>query len=698
MKKHTFFIAMFLLSISNLWGQTNEWAGYWETQYVAGDVSGTFLEDGQTEFGTGTAEDPYLIKSGADLAKLAQKVKTNTYEGKHFKLAVDIDLTEKLWYPIGTGGDPEHPFKGYFDGDNHIISNLKITADAITAADGCGLFGKASNGSIKNLGIKNATISITGNSIQNVGGLIGNCASNVSNCYIDNITITGGMNRISGFIGKCWANSFTNCYAVNVTLDASGTNPRGGLIAEMGGTPNTLTNCYAANVTINNKPAHESEADYLGTLAGKIAENATFINCFSDISLCGTTNGVTFRKGDGTTVTIDNSNKTSNEFIKSTVAFADGEVAYLLNQYPQNSLYWSVSSTHANTVYPCFANETNARIYKLSATAYVGATITELNYSQGKEPITSATINENSITAIHLANDYDIPENEFNSLISKYGNANTLKYMPENSSIIGNNIIKSNSAPIITLTDGVPFYCPVTIDNATVSYSRNFVDGWNTICLPFAYAIANNDEDKIEEMTAGTAESVSFEYVTSNTEANKPYLINIKNTGVKTFNATGVTIPTSDTMNHTSQNGYTFTGIFTPSTVKNGYGLVLDAATNSVMFKKIPENGSAISSFRAYLAGSFNDDGTPSSAPLRIIHGDGESGATNVEKTAEKDIFRMYGGSNCINIVCGKAQVINIYSIDGSLIKTVKLNKGSNSIDGINKGIYLINNQKTVVK
>ena len=52
--------------------------------------------------GEGTAEKPYLIETGADLAFLAKTVNEGeAYEGKYFTQTADIDLGNKEWTPIG---------------------------------------------------------------------------------------------------------------------------------------------------------------------------------------------------------------------------------------------------------------------------------------------------------------------------------------------------------------------------------------------------------------------------------------------------------------------------------------------------------------------------------------------------------------------------------------------------------------------
>ena len=51
--------------------------------------------------GTGTAEDPYQIANGAQLAYLASSVNSGeTYAGKNFVLTANIDLNGLPWTPI----------------------------------------------------------------------------------------------------------------------------------------------------------------------------------------------------------------------------------------------------------------------------------------------------------------------------------------------------------------------------------------------------------------------------------------------------------------------------------------------------------------------------------------------------------------------------------------------------------------------
>jgi hypothetical protein len=152
--------------------------------------------------------------------------------GTYYKLAADIDLSEwnsspssngggAGWTPIGFATwsgyslNPDHTFRGNFDGQGHIISNLYINGGSNDRND-VGLFGfvgdnsgSAAPRSIKNLGIESGNVQTTG---ERVGGIIGSIALpwggsySINNVFNNaNITSTDGDpddgNRVGGIVG-----------------------------------------------------------------------------------------------------------------------------------------------------------------------------------------------------------------------------------------------------------------------------------------------------------------------------------------------------------------------------------------------------------------------------------------------------------------------------------------------------------------
>ena len=189
--------------------------------------------------GSGTAEDPYLIANGAQLARFASMV-NGGQTSINGKLTADILLnntegwenwnesTEGLnsWTPIGSGGQP---FTGTLDGDGHSVSGIYINS----TADYQGLVGYlGGGGTLQNLGVKASYIK----GGYYVGGVCGGKRGTVTNCY--NSGTVAGSNQVGGVCGLNFGN-VTNCYN---TGSVTGTNNVGGVCG--GNYDGTVTNCY----------------------------------------------------------------------------------------------------------------------------------------------------------------------------------------------------------------------------------------------------------------------------------------------------------------------------------------------------------------------------------------------------------------------------------------------------------------------
>ena len=177
--------------------------------------------------GTGTKEDPIIISSDLELAKLARDVETwQMKDSKYFKLANDISLDKGLWMPIGNTKYSWAFFKGKFDGDGHTIDNMHICWKDNSGSWGAwGLFsvlnGQASDEArvcrITNLIIDYAVVEKeegympVGNGL-NIGILAGELAggnSEISNIIIRNSKITDNKETyttpeiaVGGIVGK----------------------------------------------------------------------------------------------------------------------------------------------------------------------------------------------------------------------------------------------------------------------------------------------------------------------------------------------------------------------------------------------------------------------------------------------------------------------------------------------------------------
>ena len=145
--------------------------------------------------GSGTADDPYIITTAAELNNIRSNL------GGHYRLGGNINLSAYTnWEPIGT---TVTPFTGSLDGDRFTVSNLKIVRPT---EDYVGLFGSV-KGSISRINLAN--VDVQGKDYT--GGLLGA----ISSGQVEEATVTGtvqGTNNVGGLGGL-----FSNTAAVNAS-------------------------------------------------------------------------------------------------------------------------------------------------------------------------------------------------------------------------------------------------------------------------------------------------------------------------------------------------------------------------------------------------------------------------------------------------------------------------------------------------
>jgi len=151
----------------------------------------------------------------------------------------NIDLSG---YQRGEGwvsiGNWNNPFKSIFDGNNKVITGLKINR---SGTGYYGLFGYISGGTVRNLGVIN--INIQGG--LNVGGVAGYLTNNgiIENCYS-----TGSISneRSSCYVGGVVGSSFAtvrNCYSTcSISATSSDLCTVGGVVGSSNG---SIANCYS---------------------------------------------------------------------------------------------------------------------------------------------------------------------------------------------------------------------------------------------------------------------------------------------------------------------------------------------------------------------------------------------------------------------------------------------------------------------
>ena len=143
--------------------------------------------------GSGTAADPYLIKSAEDYVYFAKSVATDFYTGKYFKMTKSVDISSLPTAEVRAGLSA-HQFRGTFDGSNCAIRGVTITTGSQQA-----LFYAIYTGTVKNLCTYGSNKSgVCAGSIcayLDAGGTIQNCSNYIT---IEHSKALGGSGNAAG--------------------------------------------------------------------------------------------------------------------------------------------------------------------------------------------------------------------------------------------------------------------------------------------------------------------------------------------------------------------------------------------------------------------------------------------------------------------------------------------------------------------
>lgn len=217
--------------------------------------------------GTGTKNDPYVIKGANHWKNMVRKVNTEPtdYASAYYKVAADIDFKNEVI-------DSIHVFKGVLDGDNHTLNNAKI-GDGTASHQA---FFYLLNGTVKNLNFNNITVTggnATGAASSAAVISAGNSslAFTIDNCHVSNSIITSGPHDgdkggsyAAGLVGRCNNDNaiINNCSVSASTISCEVANVGGlvGLISK-----GKLMNVISEGNTISTKQT------YAGGIAGNIS-------------------------------------------------------------------------------------------------------------------------------------------------------------------------------------------------------------------------------------------------------------------------------------------------------------------------------------------------------------------------------------------------------------------------------------------
>lgn len=230
-----------------------------------------------------------------------------------------------------------------------------------------------------------------------------------------------------------------------------------------------------------------------------------------------------------------------------------------------------------------------------------------------------------------------------------------------------NMIIKVTFAETQTYADGQALNLNTGLTN--IAYNRTFPEGWSTVCLPFATpAIAfGENATSVQEFVSADESGLNFAEVQT-LEANKPYLIYFaiaKET--PTYFGTEIT---STTPVSVTKGDYTFVGSYDAVMSMSGkYGV---ATINDVQKVILGGENSTLQATRAY----FTKKGEMP-AQVRInLYGEGGDGTTGIGQVENSG-----------------TPTYDVYTLQG-----VQVLKGASSLNGLQKGIYIVNGKKVVIK
>lgn len=288
---------------------------------IFGDVTtGVASATGEFSSGMGTAVNPYLLSSSADLENLSELVRdgavdnTNNggaaYSSLCYKLTSNINMNNRLlgftaenepylssgdvsslsvFTPLGTS---TKPFTGTFDGDGHTISGLYATGTL------GGLFGCISGSTVTNLSVSASYFSVSGAA----GGIVGSAASSaISACSTAATVYVGSSGSAGGVVGVSDSSSVDNCTTSARVNSTSTTGGAGGVVGEATAS-SVLNSCNGGRVF-----SAVNGGGIIGLMTGGSVKN-----CLNTANVTGTVKGGIAGAVSGTAM-LDN-----NYFVKTT--------------------------------------------------------------------------------------------------------------------------------------------------------------------------------------------------------------------------------------------------------------------------------------------------------------------------------------------------------------------------------------------
>ena len=233
------------------------WDGVTKTR-PSQDAEGVFIITNEAELAwlSDTTNSGYTILANAQMFRI------------NVRLEADLDMGNELFFPI-CGGSGDKKFQGVFDGNGHVISNLRINGSEIADKVGqpkygqnVGFIAAMSGGTVKKLILENVDLQsssniglVSGSSDISVGAVVAwQENGSIEDCMATGSIQTSGKGQgVGGIVGNLHKGSVSNCLST-VSIRVSGQDAQVGGIVGLVKKTNmvTIQSCvYAGTALVN---------------------------------------------------------------------------------------------------------------------------------------------------------------------------------------------------------------------------------------------------------------------------------------------------------------------------------------------------------------------------------------------------------------------------------------------------------------
>ena len=421
----------------------------------------------------------------------------NTFAGITVYLAANIDLNNEEWAPIGS--DKNHAFKGTFDGQEYTISNLKIENNDLDCA---GLFGYATNATIKNVNVKNVDIE----AYSHVAPIAGHMyTGNIENCHV-----SGTINLVAqyAYAAGITADGYVNVRNCSVIAEGTGVitvvekTGAGGITGWRGEGNLAIENCTVKNLDITawaSLGGITGIAQYNNVINGCIVENVkltkTRENGQASVGLVS--GNWTNKSDDNYTITM-----TNNHFDKMSINGT--AITSLCQLYGSNYSYYDkvIKLVEENNTYGTITTDFKVVVKTLAelknALAYVKAGET-IELGANIEDVTEVLMISKSLTI--NGNGYSVSSNA--NRVFRVTTSNTEVTLNDVNMVSGAAVIYPNDVRGISI-DANLSNVQMTLNNCSVDFTDVSANDWT-----YAVNVSGNGTGHKVTVNGGTYEGAN---------------------------------------------------------------------------------------------------------------------------------------------------------------------------------------------